>query len=98
MTVLILIVWVLAVARLTRLVTRDKFPFEPFRKWATERLGTKSRLTYLVHCSWCTSIWIAFATAPAVVALSGVSWWWWPFLALAASYLTGMGTLLEFED
>ncbi|MBF6138140.1 hypothetical protein IU501_34795 [Nocardia otitidiscaviarum] len=98
MTAIILLVWVLAVARLTRLVTRDKFPFEPFRKWVTERLGTGSRLTYLVHCTWCSSIWIAFATAPAVIVLAGVSWWWLPLLALAASQLTGWGTLLELDD
>ncbi|MCM6774996.1 DUF1360 domain-containing protein [Nocardia sp. CDC159] len=89
MTVLILIAWILAVARLTRLVTRDKIT-EPIRAALIQRLGTGSQLTYLVHCAWCTSVWVAFTTAPAAVALAGLSWWLLPLLALAASQLVGM--------
>ncbi|WP_280366158.1 hypothetical protein [Nocardia wallacei] len=96
MTALILAAWVLAVARLTRLVTRDKLT-EPIRSALVERLGSGSQLTYLVHCTWCTSIWVAFASAPAAVALTGVSWWLLPVLALAASHLIGVASLVDAE-
>ncbi|MBF6515238.1 hypothetical protein IU421_13205 [Nocardia cyriacigeorgica] len=96
MTVLIFVLWVLAVARATRLITRDKLT-EPFRTWVVTRRGVDSQIAYLVHCSWCSSIWVAFATAPAAVALSGLSWWLLPIVALAASHLTGLGSLLDAD-
>lgn len=96
MTMLILAAWVLAVARLTRLITRDKLT-EPIRQAIAERLEDGSQLTYLVHCTWCSSIWIAFASAPAAITLTGVSWWLLPILALAGSQLVGLASLVDSD-
>ena len=96
MTVLILALWVLAVARVTRLITRDKL-LEPFRVWVLAQRGADSQIAYLVHCSWCTSIWVAFATAPAAIAATGLSWWLLPIVALAASQLTGLASLVDVD-
>jgi hypothetical protein len=75
----------LATARLTRLVTTDRITETP-RNALVRRLGAESKLAYLVHCDWCSSIYIA----PAVTALV----WWqpsgvWIAGALAASHVTG---------
>lgn len=89
MTWLWMTVYVLAVARLTRLVTTDKIG-QPIRQWMLDRRGSDSAVTYLVFCSWCMSLWIGFATAPAAIALTGISWWSLPILALSASQVTGL--------
>lgn len=96
MTVLILTVWVLAVARATRLITRDKIT-EPLRNQIVTRYGVESQITYLVHCTWCSGLWVSIATAPAAIALTGLSWWLTPLLAGAASHLVGLLTYLEDE-
>ncbi|TLF96830.1 hypothetical protein FEK35_27460 [Nocardia cyriacigeorgica] len=94
MTVLILVLSVLAVARATRFIVDDKL-FEPVRVWLVDRLGEHSKVAYLVHCTWCSSIWIGFAVAPIAIAATGLSWWALPILALAASQLTGLGSRLS---
>lgn len=94
MTVLILLAWVLAVWRLTRLVTRDKLT-ESIRFWVAGKLGAASKLTYLIHCHWCSSIWVAAATAPAPILIADLTWWWLPWLALAASQLVGLCARLD---
>lgn len=91
-----LILITLAVARLTHLVTKDELAL-PFRRWVISRWGDDSRLAYLVHCTWCTSIWVAIP--------GGISWaftmlhpqLWWLALpaALAMSYVAGLLAQIE---
>ncbi|MBB3040162.1 DUF1360 domain-containing protein [Hoyosella altamirensis] len=92
LTLFLLAIYTLAVLRVTRLITRDKIT-QPLRRWVADRFDDPDRpessmTTYLFHCPACMSIWIAFALAPAAIALSGLTWWLLPFLALAASQLT----------
>lgn len=101
MPVWVLIVYALAVARLTGLAVTDKIT-EPARVAVLNRFNPASRahraLAYLTGaadddaqgCPWCASIWIAGALAP-------LAWWWGthpgfaiPAIALAASQVTGM--------
>lgn len=96
-----LLVYVLAVARLTGLATTDEIT-KPVRQALVNRFNPASRahraVAYLIGipddhatgCPWCASIWIGGATAP-------IAWWWGttpgfaiPALALAASQVTGM--------
>ncbi|MFJ1459757.1 hypothetical protein [Nocardia sp. N2S4-5] len=86
MTALILAIWVVAVVRLTRLVTHDSLT-QPIRSALAGRFP-QSKLTYLVHCVWCSSIWTGAASAPVPIYVLGLSWWLLPILALAASQLT----------
>lgn len=82
----------LATYRLTRLVTADAI-MQPLRDWVANR--GRARLTYLVACDWCLSIWIAPVPTFAAVL--------WPtnrlviavLVALGASALTGLVSLLE---
>lgn len=89
------VVWfgvvVLAVYRLTRLVTADRI-MDWFRAWVEARSGWAG---YLVTCDWCLSIWVA----PPVV-FAGIVWGELlpvrvVFGALAASALTGLLSVAE---
>lgn len=94
-----LVVGVLAVARITRVVTIDKIG-EPFRMWLIRRLGRDSMVVYLHHCPWCYSIWVGAAVGALlwwatpvgdVLAGEGLAWWWAvPMYLLAASWFTGV--------
>ena len=69
-----LVLDLLAVHRLTRLITRDEIT-EPLRETIEKEIGTAvdakiitaataDRLAYLIRCDWCASIWAAgFALA-----------------------------------
>lgn len=102
---------VLAVVRLTRLITTDVV-FQPFRAFVIrhrpepvavpdpelpdqDQDPKEDWLVYLVHCRWCSSIWISF---PAVAVV--YNWHCsWPvqigLVALAASWFAGALAGLE---
>lgn len=82
------VIAVLACARITRLITRDRIT-QPLRMRAVNRLGIESWGAYLIQCDWCTGLWVAAVVMPA-------AWWWghspWlqlPLLVLAAAYAIG---------
>lgn len=96
MTALLLLLAVLAVARLTRLIAVDKI-LEPFRFWLGRRWPADSQRLYLFHCVWCLSIWIAAVVVPLVWVFGGLSdrlgitaWIGIPALVLATSHLAGL--------
>lgn len=97
----------LTVARLTRAVVSDRVGL-PLRVAAVRRFPASeddpdglSATAYLVHCRWCTSLWIAVPVA-VVLAVLLVDGWHiaalTPPLALALSHLTGLLVALEPED
>lgn len=47
-------------------------------------------LVYLVHCRWCTSIWISAAVTPVVYNWPGAWFVQIPLIALTASLLAGL--------
>jgi hypothetical protein len=86
-------VWVLAVAavvRVTRFVNLDLL-FEPVRAAVERRAGADSKLSYLLSCPWCASIWIAAAVMPAAYLSTGAAVSAFEVVAsvLAASYVAG---------
>jgi hypothetical protein len=86
----------LAVARATRLVTADRIMLF-LRRWVINKWGEESSMAYLVHCNWCTSIWIA-APSAAVWATLMLPWrsWWLAIPAwFAMSYIAGLSSQLE---
>lgn len=91
-----LVLVTLAVARLTRLITVDTLTL-PFRRWVIDKTGENSGFSYLVHCSWCTSIWVSFlgAIVWALLMLPMQQWWLAAPTALAMSYVTGLLSQLE---
>lgn len=79
-----LFILALASARGTRLIVEDVIT-EPIRRFFVNKLGDEHKLTYLVHCVFCTSIWIGFVAALFACLVLGISWWWLVPLALALS-------------
>lgn len=103
MTTATAIMWgvlvVLALSRLTRILTIDKIS-EPARLWVAARRPEGSQLTYLLFCPWCMSVWLAAATwtllytaTPFGDVLAATELPWWvtiPTLTLLSSYATGV--------
>ena len=90
---LVLLVTVLAVAWVTRFVTKDELA-EPFRLWVVNRTGAESKWSYLTFCPWCVSIWLG----PPIVAAAFILDHWVTYMVLtwlAASYVVGMLSQLD---
>jgi len=92
MGALTVLVTVLAIARVTRLLTTDRILDQPriaLMERFISKAGDESLAAYLVSCPWCISMYVGAAGAGA--------WWAWGTntaylavtLALAASYVTG---------
>lgn len=92
------VLWILAVARVTRLLTVDAIT-DFIREGVYSRFGNESKWGYFATCPWCVSIWVAFPTAPLFLAWTGRDYWAVPVLALAASWFAGVSaTRLESDD
>lgn len=93
-----LLVYALAVARVTGLITTDSIT-EPVRDWITVRLDDRpatlgEAVSTLITCPWCAGMWVSLVAAPLV-------WFWgdWPVMlvaamALAFSQVAGMTNAL----
>lgn len=88
MPFLVLFNAILAGARLTRLITRDRITQAP-RHWALRKLPDGHLLAYLVVCDWCVSMYVGTATAAAWVAWSDETLFRGVTAALAMSYVAG---------
>lgn len=82
--VLGLIILALATARGTTLIVSD-YITEPFRTAVQRRFGDDSKVTYLVNCPYCTSIWVGGVAAVFACLILPISWWWLLPLLLALS-------------
>ncbi len=87
-TLLTLAVYVLAAARLTRIVVSDKIG-EPIRKAAVDRFGTDDMRTFGLFCPWCFGWWVCAALAFPTAIVAGLPWWMGFGLWPAGSYLVG---------
>lgn len=94
---LVLVIYVLAVARLTRFVNFD-VAFDPFRIAVARRFGPESTWVYFLGCPWCVGLWIAIAAAGIPVRLMGMDWWAIFPVGLAASYLVGLLAPLSSDE
>lgn len=72
MLIVSLVVAAIAVARITRFLVDDRLS-DGYRRWIVKRWGEDSKISYLAHCPWCTSIWIAAPIMPVPVFLL-MSW------------------------
>lgn len=113
--VILLLVAVAAAARGTRLVVDDKIT-EPIRQGAARRLkqptfddhgrqvAEGSKLTYLLHCTWCAGLWVSAIVAALAwwgglaTLMPEVPWWaGWPLLVGALGWTTGILKHLDSE-
>lgn len=83
-----LVLDVLAVYRLTILITRDAIT-ERLRKWVRKHMGDKAFL--FITCPWCTSMWIAMG----VVVLTALAPNQWKYVAAVLTLSAGAGFLAE---
>jgi hypothetical protein len=86
----------IAVASLTRLIVADTIGL-PFRRWVVNKWGDESWQAVLVHCPWCSGLWVAIPAGIAW-ALTTLPWrWWWLAVPaiLAMRYMTGLLSKLE---
>jgi hypothetical protein len=78
-----------ATARVTRLITRDDFPFRKVRDWALTKYGEDGFLPRLIECPWCTGVWVAAPATASAIAWGDRPWWRalaaWMALSMAAS-------------
>jgi len=101
-SVLVLLIYALAVARLTTIITTDEIS-RPVRQALVRRFDPTKRLhrwiVYLLGdaedgtasgCPWCVSIWIGLLSAPLVWAAPTSPCLLVPLMGLAASQVTGM--------
>ena len=97
MTLLIIALWILAVMRVTRLINFDTIMF-----WLHNVVGNKygpgSWQAEFLECPWCIGMWVSLMTAWYPVMLTGLTWWLYPALALAASMITGLLARFSAED
>lgn len=66
MLILCLTVAALTVTRITRFLVED-FLADGYRRWMVNTFGEQSKMAYLAHCPWCTSIWVAALVMPPAV-------------------------------
>lgn len=57
-SVMVLVLLALAVAKVTWLIV-DAAITMSMRQWVVNRFGEDSKLSYLVHCPGCSSVWVA---------------------------------------
>lgn len=91
--------WVLALARVTRVIVADQLT-DFIRIWAYKRSkGAETKLTYFVQCAWCMSMWLGFATAWVIWLQVDWPGYLYPLVALSGSYLVGLfASNLEPDD
>lgn len=111
---LVLIGYVLTVARLVRLINLDTV-LDPVRIWLLHRVYGKpeegesndqlqrrnkrlATVEYFIGCPWCVGFWVALAVSPFPVLVLGLSWWWFLVLAAAASQIVGMAAGLWTDE
>lgn len=95
--VLLLMLAVLATARLTRLVNADSIT-APVRAWWLARVGPRSTAAEFMTCPWCVGFWAALLViGTGLLALHTGALWWWaaPAAVLATSYLVGLLAALD---
>lgn len=96
MIVVSLVVAALAVARVTRFLTEDYLTVG-YRRWVVTRWGPDGKMSYLVHCPWCTSIWVALPVMPVATFFPNI--WLIAVLAIpAASMVAGLLALPGKEE
>jgi hypothetical protein len=90
----VLLVYTLAAARVTGLITLDTITEQArdgFVAWLDDRPATLGKyVAGLVTCPWCMGVWVSAVVAP-------VAWWWGdhpvvlvPAIALAMAQVIGM--------
>lgn len=95
--ILVLTIYVLAVARLTRLINFDAVLDRP-RTAVVRFVRGNPTVVYFVTCPWCVGMWVAVGTAIVPVMLIGWPAWALLPVGLACSHLVGLLAPLSADD
>lgn len=91
---IILIIFTLAIARITGMITVDKFSESTRDKivaWLDDRPGSMGYyLAYLITCQWCASIYVSASVVPLMWFHGSNPIVLMPAVGLAAAQVTGM--------
>lgn len=96
-TLIVLGLYVLTVARLTRLVNADMI-LDPLRVSIAARRGADSTLSYFLACPWCVGLWFAMLLAIPTVSYLGWPWWSLLPLGLSCSHIVGLLAPLASDE
>lgn len=94
---LVLVLYALAVMRITRLINFDTI-MDWLHTWIGSRFGPGSWQAEFAVCPWCIGMWVSLLTAWYPVWLLGLTWRLYPLIALAASMVTGLLARFSSED
>lgn len=95
--IIILVTYVLATARLTRLVNADVLT-DSLRIAVARKYGADSTASYFLSCPWCVSVWVALILGLGILGCTDASWLWLPLIVPAASHLTGLLSALDTDE
>lgn len=83
----------MAVVRVTRVITTDQIAL-PVRRFVLKHSGDQGWFSYLIHCKYCTSVWVAAAAAPCWYFFRGDAGFIIPIMAGAfAQFLVYLAAL-----
>lgn len=96
-TFVVLALFVLTTARLTRLINADVI-LDPLRIAVARRRGPDSTLSYFLSCPWCVGLWLSLLLAIPTVAVLGWPWWSLIPLGLSGSHVVGLLAPLASDE
>lgn len=91
MTIVVFLLALGATCRITRFITKDTLA-AGFRSWTAGRFGEDSKTSYLVNCSWCTSIWVSAGVVTLAHLIGGTVAFQVVALILTVSYIAGVAS------
>lgn len=97
--IILLVLGILATARLTRLTVSDRLT-APIRRYVVNKWGAPSLQSYFIHCPWCMSMWWGTVVMlPSLILPYFFPWlgiWFMAALSvLVASHVTGLLARLD---
>lgn len=94
---LVVLFYVLAAMRVTRLIN-----FDTIMDWlhaiVGRRFGPGSWQAEFLVCPWCIGMWVGLLTAPYPIWITGLPWTLYPLLALGTSMVIGLAAPASAED
>lgn len=92
------LVGTLSAARITRLITWDKFPPAMWVRDMWDRITNENDWALLFHCPWCMGFWVSVAVLAAGEWSDYNRWWWLVNVAFGLSYVAAFIVTHDGDD
>jgi hypothetical protein len=96
--VLAAVVGTLSAARITRLITWDKFPPAVRVRMIWDRLTNDGEWSLLFHCPWCMGFWVTGGVVLWGYFTEFDKWWWITNSIFGLSYVAAMVIVHDGDD